>query len=139
MRRITREQITYRFAPDVAPVAEIEPGETVLLETLDAASGRLQRAEDIVRFTRERDPNRVNPATGPLAGKGRVSTDAGLEAMAEALGVDLDDLGASTTGTFVNRPADFATAAAAYDAAVRTTLNVNQAQTDAWHEEVAPE
>src|SRR5689334_16271627 len=70
MRRITRDQITYRFAPDVAPVAEIEPGETALLETLDAASGRLQRAEDIARFTRERDPIRVNPATGPLAVRG---------------------------------------------------------------------
>jgi amidase len=70
MRRLTRDQITYRFAPDVAPVAEIEPGETVLLETLDAASGRLQRAEDVARFTRERDPNRVNPATGPIAVRG---------------------------------------------------------------------
>ncbi len=70
MRRLTRDQITYRFAPDLAPVCEIEPGEALVLETLDAASGRLRAAEEVFQFMRVRDPNRVNPATGPIAVRG---------------------------------------------------------------------
>jgi len=46
-----------------------------------------------------------DPASGPLAGAGRVLTDADVEAIAAALGVDLADLGASTTGEFLEDPA----------------------------------
>lgn len=42
-----------------------------------------------------------DPSEGPLAGAGRTITDADLEAIAAALGIDLADLGASTTGTFL--------------------------------------
>jgi amidase len=69
-KRLRRDQITYYFGPDLAPALEVEAGEQILLETLDAASGRLQHAEDVGRFTRQRDPNRVNPATGPIAVRG---------------------------------------------------------------------
>jgi hypothetical protein len=48
----------------------------------------------------------ADPASGPLAGAGRVITDADIEAMMPALGVDLADLSASSTGPFVeDRPA----------------------------------
>jgi hypothetical protein len=42
-----------------------------------------------------------DPSDGPLSGGARTITDADIEAIAAALGVDLADLGASTTGTFL--------------------------------------
>jgi hypothetical protein len=42
-----------------------------------------------------------DPATGPLAGAGRVTTDADIDAMLGAVGVNLTDLAASTVGDFV--------------------------------------
>lgn len=42
-----------------------------------------------------------DPSEGPLAGAARTITDADLEAIAGALGIDVTDLGASTTGTFL--------------------------------------
>lgn len=48
----------------------------------------------------------ADAASGPLAGAGRVITDADIEEMMPALGVDLADLSASSTGPFVeDRPA----------------------------------
>ena len=70
VRTIGTDQITYHFGPDVAPVLEAEPGDTVVFETLDASSGRIRRFEDIAAYTRVRDPERVNPATGPVAVRG---------------------------------------------------------------------
>src|SRR6476469_2860029 len=86
MRRLTRDQITYRFAPDVAPVCEIAPGEELVLETLDAASGRLAAADEVFQFMPVRDPNRVNPATGPIAVRGAQRGD---ELRVEILGIRL--------------------------------------------------
>jgi len=42
-----------------------------------------------------------DPASGPLSGGARVITDEQIAAVTGALGVDLDDLGASTTGTLL--------------------------------------
>lgn len=42
-----------------------------------------------------------DPASGPLAGQGRIITDEQIGRAMAAFGVDLTDLGASTTGTFV--------------------------------------
>src|SRR3954471_7689910 len=86
MHRLTRDQITYRFAPDVAPVCEIEPGEVVIVETLDAASGRLTSADGVFQFMQVRDPNEVNPATGPIAVRGAQRGD---ELRVEILGIRL--------------------------------------------------
>jgi len=41
MVRVRRDQYTYRFAPDVPPVARVRPGETVVFETYDASTGRI--------------------------------------------------------------------------------------------------
>lgn len=90
MRRITRDQITYRFAPDLAPIAEIESGETLVLETLDAASGRLTAAGQVEQFMRVRDPDRVNPATGPIAVRGALPGD---ELRVEILAIGLEPQG----------------------------------------------
>ena len=52
----------------------------------------------------------ASPATGPLAGAGRVITDAQIDAIAAALGVNLTDLGASTTGGFMSESTAFSNA-----------------------------
>ncbi len=90
VKRLRRDQITYRFAPDLVPVIEVGPGDQIVLETLDAASGRLRRAQDVARFTRERDPTRVNPATGPIAVSG---AEPGDELRVEILSIELASQG----------------------------------------------
>ena len=72
---IGTDRITYHFGPDLVPVLEVESGEEVTFETLDASSGRIRRFEDIADYTRTRDPNRVNPATGPVAIRGAAAGD----------------------------------------------------------------
>ncbi len=89
-RTIGRGQITYHFGSELAPVVEIEPGETVTFETLDASSGRIARASDIPEYTRARDPRRVNPATGPIAVRGAAPND---ELRVEILAIQLEKIG----------------------------------------------
>lgn len=58
-----------------APVLEIEPGETVVFDTVDAGGGQLSRdsvLEDVSRF----DFSRVNPTFGPVFIKGAEPGDA---------------------------------------------------------------
>jgi len=66
MVRVRRDQYTYRFAPDVPPVARVRPGDTVVFETHDASTGRIRVADDVHAYMRVRDPRRVNPAAGPV-------------------------------------------------------------------------
>src|SRR5947209_9196412 len=66
MVRVRRDQYTYRFAPDVPPVARVRPGDTVVFETYDASTGRIRVADDVHAYMRVRDPRRVNPAAGPV-------------------------------------------------------------------------
>lgn len=58
---------TYEISPGDAPIAEIEPGEPLIVETLDAYTGREVRSQDLL------DPTffqRVLPLTGPIAVSG---------------------------------------------------------------------
>jgi hypothetical protein len=57
-----------------------------------------------------------DPAAGPLSGAGRLLGDEDVEAMMIALGVDISDLSASTTGTFVELAALLLTGVAAFEA-----------------------
>jgi len=84
------DTLTYHFGPDLAPVLELASGDTVTFETLDASSGRIRCYEDIAEYTRTRDPNRVNPATGPVAIRG---AEAGDELRVEILSIELGDVG----------------------------------------------
>ncbi len=65
--RIGRDEVVWAFSPDLTPVLEIEPGETVTLETNDCFSGQIASETDLVT---EIDFSRVNAATGPLAIRG---------------------------------------------------------------------
>jgi len=64
MRRMARDQITYAFGPDERPVAEVEPGETLVFETWDALGGRVKTMEDALSLVLP--PEQLNPATGPV-------------------------------------------------------------------------
>jgi amidase len=87
---IGTDRITYHFGPDLVPVLEVESGEVVTFETLDASSGRIRRFEDIADYTRTRDPSRVNPATGPVAIRG---AEAGDELRVEILDIRVGSVG----------------------------------------------
>ena len=68
MTRISRDRLTYVFSRDLAPVATIDPGEVVVFETLDAASGKLKTLEDALTVFAPKE--QANPATGPLFVRG---------------------------------------------------------------------
>jgi amidase len=89
-RLVGRDQITYHFGPDLTAVTEIDSGEVVIFETLDASSGRIRRASDIAEYTKTRDPDRVNPATGPIAIRGATPGD---ELRVEILEIELGEVG----------------------------------------------
>jgi amidase len=65
--RIGRDEIIWAFGPELEPVLEVEPGETVTFETNDCFTGQITSEDDLVT---EIDFDRVNSATGPVAVKG---------------------------------------------------------------------
>jgi len=70
LRRITRDRVIYCFSKDIRPVVEVDPGETIVLETLDAASGRVKKPTDVYAYARRKRLDDVNPSTGPVAVRG---------------------------------------------------------------------
>ena len=54
-----------RWHPDVKPIVEVEPGESVLLETRDAADGQIKPGMTVEELTRL-DPKVAHPLTGPV-------------------------------------------------------------------------
>jgi amidase len=65
--RLSRDQVIWSFGPDLEPVLELEPGDTVTFETNDCFTGQIQTEDDLVT---DIDLSRVNSATGPVAVKG---------------------------------------------------------------------
>src|SRR4051794_28098656 len=45
--RIPREQVIWSFGPDLEPVLEFEPGETVTFETNDCFTGQIRSEDDL--------------------------------------------------------------------------------------------
>ena len=72
--RIEKQHLTYRFAPNMIPVAHVDAGDRLTFETLDSWSGRLTSPEDIDRVPM--DPAFANPATGPVYINGAEPGDA---------------------------------------------------------------
>lgn len=68
-----------------------------------------------------------DPASGPLSGAGRIITDDQITAIMEAFGADLTDLGASTTGLFVESLPDLETANTEAEAVVMEVFDVDEA------------
>ncbi len=65
--RIGRDEIIWAFGPDLEPVLDINPGETVTFETNDCFTGQIKSEADVVT---EIDFERVNSAPGPVAVRG---------------------------------------------------------------------
>ena len=65
--RISRDEVIWSFGPDLEPVLEIGPGETVTFETNDCFTGQIRSEDDLVT---EIDLTRINGATGPVAVRG---------------------------------------------------------------------
>jgi amidase len=65
--RIGREDVIWAFGPELDPVLEIDPGETVTFETNDCFTGQIRSEEDLVT---EIDLEKINGATGPVAVRG---------------------------------------------------------------------
>jgi amidase len=64
---VSREDVIWAFGPDLEPILEVDPGETVRIETNDCFSGQIRTEDDLVT---EIDFERVNSATGPIAVRG---------------------------------------------------------------------
>ena len=62
--RLSRDQVIWSFGPDLEPVLEVQPGETVTFETNDCFTGQIRSEGDLVT---DIDLERINGATGPVA------------------------------------------------------------------------
>jgi amidase len=88
--RLSRDQVIWSFGPDLEPVLEVEPGETVVFETNDCFTGQIRSEDDLVT---EIDLERINGATGPVAVKG---AEPGDSLVAEILDVKPIEWGVAT-------------------------------------------
>lgn len=66
MQRVSREHHFTAFAPDLAPVCEVEQGAWVLVETWDCFGGEMLAGKTREEVT----PGLANPATGPIYVRG---------------------------------------------------------------------
>jgi amidase len=64
---LPRDEVIWSFGPDLEPVLEVEPGDTVTFETNDCFTGQIRSEDDLVT---EIDLGRINGATGPVAVRG---------------------------------------------------------------------
>src|SRR5580765_8991014 len=88
--RLTRDQVIWSFGPDLEPVLEVGPGETVTFETNDCFTGQIQSEDDLVT---EIDLEQINGATGPVAVRG---AEPGDSLVAEILDVRPIEWGVAT-------------------------------------------
>jgi amidase len=90
MKRVRRDQLVYAFDPTTPPVVEVEPGESLVVETYDASTGRIRVPEDLAAYLKVRDPRKVNPAGGPILVRGVRTGD---ELVVTIERIDLTDQG----------------------------------------------
>src|SRR5919198_3912373 len=88
--RLSRDEVIWAFGPDLEPVLEIDPGDTVTFETNDCFTGQIRSEEDLVT---EIDLERINSATGPVAVRG---AEPGDSLIAEILDVRPVEWGVAT-------------------------------------------
>ena len=85
--RISRDHIVYSFDRNHAPVLEVDPGDTVVMETYDARTGTVQTERDLLDHPH---PKGANPATGPILVRGAAPGDS---LAVEILEIELADQG----------------------------------------------
>src|ERR671937_278505 len=88
--RLSRDEVIWAFGPDLEPVLEIDPGDTVTFETNDCFTGQIRSEEYLVT---EIDLERINSATGPVAVRG---AEPGDSLIAEILDVRPVEWGVAT-------------------------------------------
>src|SRR5881275_1162802 len=88
--RLGRDQVIWSFGPELEPVLEVEPGDTVVFETNDCFTGQIRSEDDLVT---EIDLERINSATGPVAVRG---AEPGDSLVAEILDVRPIEWGVAT-------------------------------------------
>lgn len=89
MIRLTKETRTYTFAPENPPAITIDPGTTLIFETLDALDDQIHSDSDLASKV---DLNHVNGATGPVFIRGAKPGDT---LVAEILDIRTWDWGAA--------------------------------------------
>jgi amidase len=87
---LPREQVIWSFGPDLRPVLEVEPGDTVTFQTNDCFTGQIRSENDLVT---DIDLERINSATGPVAVRG---AEPGDSLIAEILDVRPIEWGVAT-------------------------------------------
>jgi len=87
---LSRDQVIWSFGPDLQPVLEVEPGDTVTFQTNDCFTGQIRSEDDLVT---EIDLSRINSATGPVAVRG---AEPGDSLIAEILDVRPIEWGVAT-------------------------------------------
>ena len=73
-----------------------------------------------------------DPAVGPLAGAGRMMRQPDVDAIMAAYGVDMNVLGLSTTGSFLDSLPDLETATAEVEAIAMDAFGVDAATVASW-------
>lgn len=81
MKRISSEHRVYQFSRLSEPCAEIDPGEPVTFETLDAANNRYRTVSEALELRTPREQS--NPATGPVFVRGAEPGDSLVVAIDE--------------------------------------------------------
>ncbi|MCP4540962.1 MAG: acetamidase [Chloroflexi bacterium] len=94
-KKLTRDTVFYAFSTDLKPALEIEPGETVQMETHDCFCGQIQSESDMID---DLDWERVNPATGPVYVRGAHPGD--------VLAVEIQDVRTADQGVMVTVPGE---------------------------------
>ena len=84
--RIGRDEIIWAFGPELEPVLEVDPGETVTFETNDCFTGQIASEDDVVTGI---DFERVNSATGPVAVRGAEPGDSLVAEIIEVRPVEI--------------------------------------------------
>lgn len=93
MKTIKNDTIVYAMDASAKPIAEVEAGDYVVFETIDAFGNQIKSEKDLFESA---DWSTVNPATGPLAVKDAEPGD--------VLVVDIYDIEVGSTGIMVTVP-----------------------------------
>ncbi len=92
LHQLGRERVSYKIDASDPPLLEITGPAEVMVETHDARTGRLKRAEDVMLSAPDFNDAfpKTNPATGPIR---IVGAEPGDALSIDVLGIELDEYG----------------------------------------------
>ena len=92
LHQLGRERVSYKIDASDPPLLEVDAPAELMVETHDARTGRLRKAEEVMLSAPDfRDPfPKTNPATGPIRVRGAEPGDA---LAIDILGIELDSYG----------------------------------------------